>query len=328
MSERIPYRKLPGHRRGFIRGSSVWLGPDHLLLVNSYRFREEYKRYYFRDIQAIVAGEAPRFHLSTRSAAIGYFWLLAFVITFRFPKAPWITGGVGVALVIAWAYLSATCSCRCRLYTAVSRDTLPSVYRTWVAARFLRAVEPHITAVQGAMEQSANIAMLSIGPAAAAAVASNPLPEAESGSRVDQGSISYYLLLAVLFGDAVWRWLTLSYSARWAAALTRVLPLAVIAAAIFVIIQRRWKRVTAGEQNFAITTLVVSAMTGYAGLLADSFATALRSTPMRRPLDPMPFLHVAGEVGLGINLALGVAGVAVLLASRSVAREPQGLSLQ
>ena len=32
--ERIRYSKLPGHRRGLINGSSLWLGPDHLLLVN------------------------------------------------------------------------------------------------------------------------------------------------------------------------------------------------------------------------------------------------------------------------------------------------------
>ena len=45
MADRIHYRKLPGHRRGFFRSSSAWLGPDYLLAVNSIRFREEYKRY-------------------------------------------------------------------------------------------------------------------------------------------------------------------------------------------------------------------------------------------------------------------------------------------
>ena len=64
------YRKLPGRRRGFIFGSSVWMGSDHLLLVKSARFREEYKRFYFRDIQAIVTANAPRFHISTRAALI------------------------------------------------------------------------------------------------------------------------------------------------------------------------------------------------------------------------------------------------------------------
>ena len=63
-------RKLPGRRRGFLFGSSVWMGPDHLLLVKSARFREDYKRFYFRDIQAIVTAGAPRFHLSTEVGAL------------------------------------------------------------------------------------------------------------------------------------------------------------------------------------------------------------------------------------------------------------------
>src|ERR1700684_2106413 len=58
-----PYRKLPGTRRGFIQKSSVWAGPDHLLLVRGSRFREEYKRFYYRDVQAIAVARAPRFVL-------------------------------------------------------------------------------------------------------------------------------------------------------------------------------------------------------------------------------------------------------------------------
>ena len=27
------YRKLPGRRRGFLKGTSVWLGPDQILAV-------------------------------------------------------------------------------------------------------------------------------------------------------------------------------------------------------------------------------------------------------------------------------------------------------
>jgi len=66
----VRYQKLPGHRRGFLRGSSLWLAPDHLLLVKSLRFREEYQRFYFRDIQSIGIADGPRFHLSTRSAFV------------------------------------------------------------------------------------------------------------------------------------------------------------------------------------------------------------------------------------------------------------------
>ena len=63
------YRKLPGRRRGFIFSASLWTGADHLLSVKSTRFQEHYKRFYFRDIQAIVITRVPRFVISTRAVA-------------------------------------------------------------------------------------------------------------------------------------------------------------------------------------------------------------------------------------------------------------------
>jgi len=56
------YRKLPG--RGFRKRSllevsrmlcTLWLGKDHLLLVDSLGgYSEDYKRFYYRDIQALI----------------------------------------------------------------------------------------------------------------------------------------------------------------------------------------------------------------------------------------------------------------------------------
>ena len=151
------YRKLPGRRRGFIFGSSVWMGTDHLLLVKSARFREEYKRFYFRDIQAIVTARAPRVHISTRTALIGALWSVACSVALAVGAAArmpieWVLWSVGVGLAIAWTYVSAVRSCRCRIYTAVSSEELPSLYRTWTARRFLAAVEPAVAQAQGAIE--------------------------------------------------------------------------------------------------------------------------------------------------------------------------------
>src|SRR2546425_13007038 len=39
---------------GLATSSSLWLGKDHLLNIDSNRFSEQYKRFYFRDIQAIA----------------------------------------------------------------------------------------------------------------------------------------------------------------------------------------------------------------------------------------------------------------------------------
>ena len=151
MPEQSDYKKLPGHRRGFLRGASVWLGADHLLLVRSLRFREEYKRYYFRDIQAIVMAKAPRFHISTRAAVLAALCLPPF-LTARTGTLFSIWKAVAALLVLVWVLVSALLSCRCRIYTAVSADDLPSLYRTWTAHRFLRRVHSLIQQAESALD--------------------------------------------------------------------------------------------------------------------------------------------------------------------------------
>src|SRR5690242_14435748 len=97
------YRKLPGHRRGLLHSSSMWIGSDHLLYVKSTRFREDYKRFHLRDIQAIVVAESPRYHYSTRSLAITAVGLIAWLILrLRFDWATYAFGGLGAFLFVAW----------------------------------------------------------------------------------------------------------------------------------------------------------------------------------------------------------------------------------
>ena len=81
------------------------MGPDHILAVRSLRFREEYKRFYLRDIQAIVVATRSRFHVSTRVAAIAALWLAVWLAMNR---APWVSAVMSVAaigFVLWWLYV-------------------------------------------------------------------------------------------------------------------------------------------------------------------------------------------------------------------------------
>ncbi|HWI55617.1 MAG TPA: hypothetical protein VNZ22_00220, partial [Bacillota bacterium] len=40
--------------------SSLWLGPDHLLCIETTGYTETYKRFYFRDIQAVLIRQTKR----------------------------------------------------------------------------------------------------------------------------------------------------------------------------------------------------------------------------------------------------------------------------
>ena len=50
----ISYRKFSGVRGGLVGMEQLWLGDDHLLLVNSSFAVERYRRFYFQDIEAFV----------------------------------------------------------------------------------------------------------------------------------------------------------------------------------------------------------------------------------------------------------------------------------
>src|SRR5580693_8033557 len=98
------YRKLPCKRRGFFNVSTVWAGPDHLLLVRGSRFREEYKRFYYRDVQAIAVARAPRFHVSTRLGLLFAFIVPTLIVLgmtalVRSSKLPLIYELAGLSLV-------------------------------------------------------------------------------------------------------------------------------------------------------------------------------------------------------------------------------------
>jgi hypothetical protein len=257
------YRKLPGRRRGFIKGSSVWMGSDHLLLVNSTRFREDYKRFYLRDIQAIVVAAAPRFEFSTRAALAGFLWVLWY-FSFR-NRAEWASGALWFALLCAagaWLYIGAARSCRCRIYTAVSSDELPSVNRTWVARRFLAAVEPRIGGVQGVIEGPWAEAAESrqIGPPVSAALGEPGKPaQSTARSRTPVSDI----FIASLFADALLNLFTLNSLTRTLQGIWYGLAFIEVAAAILIFVQYHRRVLRVGMQRLAVATLILMGIAYY-----------------------------------------------------------------
>ncbi|HEV3332344.1 MAG TPA: hypothetical protein VG096_15245 [Bryobacteraceae bacterium] len=337
MADRISYRKLPGRRRGFLRGASVWLAPDHLLLVNSMRFREEYKRYQLRDIQGIAVARCVRFHLSTRALVIAILWLLPWMFFPLFPSAtvPLVLALVGLILALAWLYISIKCSCTCRIYTAVSRDELPSVYRTWVADRFLRAVEPEIAAVQGALEsESAEANSVEANQYAAPQQTAPPEaslpqfdPEPAPAAAAPVEATAFYFLLAALLLDAAMHGLLLYYSVVGTPRLSNLMALLVIAAAVWVLVQYHRGKVRPAQQKLAIAALVGMGLMYYiritviAGLAGVRAAIEKKSAVLDYTGGP-----VSAKIEMGVTLLLGLVGLVILLAGRDPSREPPSIS--
>lgn len=148
------YRRLPGKKRKTIMGrDTAWMGPDHLLIVESTGFSETYKRFYYRDIQAVTI-------LKTRKALIVNSVLFALITGLTvwgihlYPGhlSPvsvflWIISGVmGIYLIFN---LPQGASCQVWIHTRVQKEKIRSLFGTRVAKKALRRLVPAIEQAQG-----------------------------------------------------------------------------------------------------------------------------------------------------------------------------------
>lgn len=133
--------------------TSLWLGNDHLLSIDSTGYTEEYKRFYFRDIQAItICGNQRR---------VVWNWIL---IAFLIPSLTWLlfsVGDVDIGLLIIGGIVASLFAiplivnnvsgptCNCYLRTAVQVEELASLSRIRRAQKVLARLRPLIAEAQG-----------------------------------------------------------------------------------------------------------------------------------------------------------------------------------
>jgi hypothetical protein len=308
------YRRLPGRRRSLWSGASLWMGSDHLLLVKSAWFREEYKRFYLRDIQAIVVARGARFYVTTPVLILALLWLVTGLGAAFGPAgfgARW--GIAGLAMAAIWLALSTLASCRCRLYTAVSHDELPSLYRIWTARRFLKRVKPRIDQVQGVMaagwmETEGSLA----GPAdAPLADAPSPTPAATRSHTL----ASDLFVLSLFVGALVDLNAVHSHIPAWSRVSTG-LSFVQLIGAIAVMIQHYRGTLHSAMHKVAVADLVLMGAMLYVQALSLSLA-GVDEFRLNGASLPLSWLAVAHQAVDGLGLLLGFLGAAIILRGRS-----------
>lgn len=167
------YLRLPG--RGRKRGSffalaatraTLWSGNDHLLSVYGTGYTEEYKRFYYRDIQAFVMRKTARgaAWISVSALFLVLFTLLALTGTPANPAGAalfwfWGLSLCGLSLIVLIVNLLRGPTCICHLQTAVSREELPSLGRVKYAKKALQILKPLIEEAQGALTREETAAL-------------------------------------------------------------------------------------------------------------------------------------------------------------------------
>ena len=145
----LTYQKLPGTGSGALARHRLWEGPDHLLVVTSWPTGEGYKRFFFRDIQAIVIRQTAR-RLVVNIVLFVLALLTAGPWLFVDGGSAWIAsaiiGGFWLIFILANTLLGPTCETR--IQTAIQTESITSLVRLRTALKVLARVQPHIVAAQ------------------------------------------------------------------------------------------------------------------------------------------------------------------------------------
>ncbi len=153
------YRRLPGVSQ-WISVRTLWCGRDHLMAVDTTVAGESYRRFYFKDIQAVIVRRTMSFSRRTLLLGLFFFFPALFGILgliqdennlFLLPVL--LTAGLlGVAL-LRHLWLGPTCAMH--IQTTAGRELVPSVLRMCHARRIMDEIAPVIQAAQADGEETA-----------------------------------------------------------------------------------------------------------------------------------------------------------------------------
>ena len=171
-AEEVRYHKLPGigYRRLvpawamillffvigifvlLLRGKRVelWLGPDHLLLVEWDGSREYYRRLYYRDIQALVVRRTSEW--VAIGVVLGVLVIIFGALAVTLAPDPSLYLPLvlaGICTLILAAYLAGGPTCNCHMRTAVQTVELVSLQRLRQARKMLELLRPKVEEAQG-----------------------------------------------------------------------------------------------------------------------------------------------------------------------------------
>ncbi|SHJ23692.1 hypothetical protein SAMN02745216_01272 [Desulfatibacillum alkenivorans DSM 16219] len=144
-----PFKKMPGGGRNIFAPSYLWMANDHLLCVNTTLFYEEsYRRFFFRDIQAIFI----------QNTVAGYAWMASYSLLVLLFGWWTVSGGVETAGFIVplavFSFLLARSifskgSCKFWIQTDSGVELLKSVNSRRRAKKILAQLRPLIEQAQG-----------------------------------------------------------------------------------------------------------------------------------------------------------------------------------
>jgi hypothetical protein len=298
MKSGTPYRRLPGSA-GLIVSKRLWLGQDHVLLVSSNVLSQEYRRFYFNDIEAIVLAEiesAARFYGFVLSIMAGVFTvgLAASGYTFWAVFCVIVCGGLIV-------FTRTRPLVRCSLKTRIGTQPLASLKHVNTARRVTAILKVEIERVQGMLPA----ASLSSHPHVDAAAIPPPL-ETYKGRM-------HYATFAAMFVVVALTLFRLNVQSQALANTLAGTHIAMILFAVIAAVKQHGNRIA----SMARTAVVLALAWATASYIAEQVIVATTvQAAYRMPMsfeywrDPVRDVAIANSVAY---TALGLVGLFALL---------------
>lgn len=144
------YQRLPGKKKSFIIGyHTLWQGDDHLLSVYSRFGLEDYRRFYFTDIQSMIVHKTVSGKI--QNLILGLFLPIFALMAFTLDGGLEIFGGIMAVSFLIILSINWLCGPTCVMHicTAVQNEKLPSLHRLKSAQKVMDRLKPLIEKVQG-----------------------------------------------------------------------------------------------------------------------------------------------------------------------------------
>jgi len=167
------YRRLPGRSFSLLHGDTAWIGEDHVLAVRAQPGSDAYRRFYFRDIEAIIVRPTSA-RLWTNVVLLGLTAIMALyglvlVSSAGMFRETTIEFGLGavVPLVLIVINFVRGPTCELRIQTAVQSERVMALSRSAKAWQAVEVLRPLILQAQEA-EAAAAVAARTEPPASTA----------------------------------------------------------------------------------------------------------------------------------------------------------------
>ncbi|NIO10223.1 MAG: hypothetical protein GTO40_20345 [Deltaproteobacteria bacterium] len=210
LAKETEYQSLPGSgiRSGRFFAvaptrSRLWLAKDHLLCVDNDHFTENYRRFYYKDIQAISIRKTYRWE--TWSILLVVLALLTAGLAHLLGDSTLLWTVEGVFCVFLVINLLRGPSCMCHLYTQVHTEELSSLGRLKNALRTREHLIPRIQSVQGSLSgiDAEEFPSKVVSKRAEASRSSNPGSRPHLNARTYRGGAHRFLFALLLCAGLV-----------------------------------------------------------------------------------------------------------------------------